>query len=102
MLEKRPMDLLIYLRAIDPETGPTFPQHVYFSRKDYAILRYNLEKTIKKEGLRRSKLGLMNAVEYELLKHGPDRSFQDAIKTGYALIDEEKIKVAIVTAKLMS
>ena len=91
LLKKAPSDILIALGAVDSGKKQAFPSHVYFSKEDYAQLRKNTLKLFQKEypGIRVKRL--KTSVEMELLNYGPNELLADAIRPGYALIDEEGI-----------
>lgn len=92
MLKAHPADLLIALGAVDKNNTHTFPNHVYFSKENYKELKNNIIKQTKKIYPNTSKWFLDNAVETELLNYGPNESLAEAIRPGYALVDEEGIK----------
>jgi hypothetical protein len=86
-----PADLLIKLGAVNLEKKVAYPQYVYFSKEDYTSLRKNLKQLAKK-----SFNGTNRAINYsvgvDLLNYGPNESLKDAIRPGYALVDEEAIE----------
>ena len=92
MLRMTPSDLLIKLGAVDKQKLQAYPQHVYFSREDYKELRENINKQAKKEFPGATKRGLDSVVGMELLNYGPNETLADAIRPGYALIDEVGIE----------
>jgi hypothetical protein len=91
MLNMHPADLLVSLGAVDGEKRTAFPQHVYFSKEDYTSLCQNLKNKFKKEipGIRGKVLSY--SVGMELLNYGPNESYRDAIRPGFALVDFESI-----------
>lgn len=95
-----PCDFLVKLGAFSQELKQTFPEHVYISKKDYNTLEKNLIKTIKKEDRKITKAQLELVKGFEMLNYGPNQSLAEAIVPGFALIDEDKIKVEIVKQKL--
>ena len=92
MLKMHPQDLLVELGAVNLEKKQAYPQHVYFSGVDYKQLRQNLNKSARKQYPWLLKKGLDRAVGMELLNYGPNESLAEAIKPGWALVDEEGIE----------
>jgi hypothetical protein len=92
MLTLSPGELLIKLRAVNKELKQAYPQHVYFSKEDYKNLRANTRKLLKKEYPYINSRKLNTAVGMELLNLGPNEGLKDAIRPGYALVDEEAIE----------
>lgn len=92
MLKMHPADLLIKLNLVNKEKTIVYPQHVYFSKEDYKELRGNLMAYAKKQVPFSTKRLLDCTVGVDLLNYGPNESLADAIKPGYAIIDEEAIK----------
>ena len=91
-LKLHPADLLIKLGATIESSA--FPQHVYFSKEDYKLLRQNLIKHIKKVRPEASSKWIQWASGLELLNYGPNESLANAIKPGYCLVGREAIKKA--------
>ena len=92
MLKMHPADLLVKLGAVDKEKKFSYPGYVFFSKEDYKELRENLRNRAKKEFPHANKRGLDSVVGMELLNYGPNESLAEAIKPGYALVDEEGIE----------
>lgn len=92
LLNKNPSDLLIELGAVNQEKTIAYPQHVYFSKQDYAALTSAVKKKFRKyyPGINKNQLEL--AVGMELFSYGPNQNVETALKKGYALIDLESIK----------
>jgi len=92
LLKKHPADILVELGAVDKEKKQGYPGHLYFSAQDYKELRNNVTKLAKKERPYAPSKSIQATVGWVLLDYGPNESLGDAIKPGYALIDEEAIK----------
>ncbi len=92
MLKMHPADLLIKLGAVDKYQHNGFPSLVYFSKEDYKELRKNLKISAKKNCPDTSERLINYSVGVDLLKYGPNETLADAIKSGYALIDEEALE----------
>lgn len=92
MLKMHPADLLVKLGAVDKEQKNAFPSHVYFSKEDYKELRTNLKFLAKKLAPNSPKRFLNYSVNVDLLNYGPNQGLEEAIRPGYALIDEEAIE----------
>jgi hypothetical protein len=92
MLKLHPADLLLKINAVDETQKMGYPQHVFFSKEDYAELRKNLKKNAKKEIPYAGERLLNYSVEMDLLNLGPNQGLEDVIKPGYALIDWASIK----------
>jgi hypothetical protein len=93
MLKMHPADLLVKIGAVDKDKKQAYPGDVYFSREDYQELKKNLKESAKKESeFRPSTKRLAYIVSVELLNYGPNESLGDAIRPGWALVDEEAIE----------
>lgn len=92
MLKMHPVDLLVKLGAVDEVKKQTYPQHVYVSKEDYRELRKNL-LALAKKGCPGTSSRLINlSVGMDLLNYGPNETFGNVIRPGYALIDVHSIE----------
>lgn len=92
MLKMHPADLLIKLGAVDKEKKFAYPNYVYFSKEDLKELRVNL-KTLAKKNCPGTSDKLINySVGMDWLNYSPNETLAEAIRPGYALVDEEKFK----------
>lgn len=92
MLKMHPADLLVKLGAVDKEKKFAFPGCVYFSKEDYKELRKNLKNRALVEFPHASTRGIASVVGMELLNYGPNETLAEALRPGYALVDEEGIE----------
>ena len=89
MLKMHPADLLIKLGLVDKEKKFAYPQHVYFSKEDYKELSKNLKNLAKKSCPNSSDRVINYSIGADLLNYGPNETLANAIRPGYALVDEE-------------
>ena len=88
-------ELLKALGAVTLKGDVGFPQHVYFSKQDYAELRaYMLASECKIAGCKKPTKHIKCAVEVSLMNLGPSSLYEEALKPGYVLIDTRAIRVA--------
>lgn len=92
MLKMHPADLLVNLGAVDKEKRIAYPQHVYISKEDYKELRKNLKNLAKKSCPGATDHVLTYSIGVDLLNYGPNETLAEAIRPGYALVDEETIE----------
>ncbi len=92
LLSLHPAIFLKKIGAINVEQTRVFPSDVYLSKKDYKSLEDTVRKMAKKEMPGATKVYINKQVSWEMLGYGPNESLGDAIKDGFALIDEEAIK----------
>jgi hypothetical protein len=97
LLRMHPLDLLVKLGAVDTEKKCSYPQHVYFSREDHRELKKNLKQYAKKKMPNGNERLISYAVDTDLLCYGPSELLSDAIRPGFALVNEDAIKLEIVT-----
>ena len=95
MLTLYPGDLLESLGAVNVEAKRAYPQHVYFSKKDYDELTKNVKRLAKKERPDATDKFIANVVGYTMLDLGPNETLADALKPGFAVVDIESIEEAI-------
>ena len=92
MLGMCPADLLVVLKATNTNGRTGYPNHVYFSKDDYRILESNVKKKAKKQYPGATKNQIDCTIGFEMLNYGPNQTLEDAIKSGYALVDYESIE----------
>jgi hypothetical protein len=69
-----------------------YPQYVYISDDDAAVLKRNNRRKIRKEYPYLSKRKLDNVLGQSWLQYGPNSSLGKVIRPGYALVDVQSIK----------
>jgi len=91
-LNKAPEDFLRKFGAVSKETGRAYPTQVFISYSDYAVMKKNFRRFVKKNAPGISKRKLDESVGMHFLQYGPNDSLGSAVQPGYLLIDVEGIE----------
>jgi len=92
MLNLTPGELLLTLGACNKEKTLAYPWHVYFSNQDYNQLKKNTRAVIRAASPYYSKRYIDTQLGYEMLNYGPNTSYAEGVKPGYALVDYDGIE----------
>jgi hypothetical protein len=89
-LKKGPQHILEMAEAVRHDIGRAYPSQVYLSDEDYAYLRKQLERSMRKVfGRYATRKGIDYEVGLELLNLGPSTLLGKSIRPGYAVLDED-------------
>jgi hypothetical protein len=91
-LRKGPLHVLTLVGAVAVELSRAYPSHVYMSAEDYAELKRNFAKDIKKL---MGKTGTRKSIAYEvaidMLNFGPSTVISSSVRPGYVIVDTDGI-----------
>lgn len=76
---------LVRVGAVREKQG--FPQHVYLSTEDSAVLRRNARRSLRKQYPRVSKRQIDYGIGSSWLMFGPNELLNRAVRPGYALVN---------------
>jgi hypothetical protein len=92
LLKQQWDEILTAVEAVDAKTNQAFPGSVYMSKADIKTVRDNHIKQLKKYNKGTSSFHIKKAESYLFLNLGANEYLQDAIISGYVLVDDEQIQ----------
>jgi len=91
-LNKAPEDFLKKFGAVSDETKRAYPQHVFMASADYAVMKRNFRRRVRKDSPYMSKKRLDYAINMHFLQYGPNETLGSALQPGSVLVDLEGIQ----------
>lgn len=91
-LNKNPEDFLKKFGAVSDEMKRAYPQHVFMASADYATLKRNFRRRVRKDSPHMSKKRLDYAVDMHFLQYGPNETLGLALQPGTVVVDLEGIQ----------
>lgn len=87
-LKKLPEELLRKFGLVNDKNKTANPSALYFSEADAKVLKQNLKNRYKKEMSHASSKHIEYSAGVHWLNLGPNESLKEALKPGYAIVDE--------------